>query len=611
MVNRRVAAVHLWALPLESVFEDGDVRGVREELRGQRVLACVDDEARRRGIRAGMKESEGKARDQALVVRWRDPNLEQARLENAAELLFTFGPEVEVAAPGFLFVEIGKSRRAIAKRLKIRGELDDRTIAEAIVKVMSKAGHRVSVAVAKDPDTARTFAEHVTRVRELPKKRQKTERPPIAIVATGEEVAALARLPLRALTWTDIRVDPDRVVHERMLGALGSLSLLGIKDVGRFQSLPPAQVSSRFGDAGATLVARATGAAERPLRRFKPPERLVETFDLDAATEDLEPILFVLRRLFSRLEARLFARMRSVRALSMSFVVEPGLTHGIAADAPRKRSSKRTEIVVLKFARATRRASTMLSLARERLGASLPGAVCAVTIEACAPESDHGAQLDLFTSHAKRIEEVSELIGRLQAALGDDAIASFSMHDTHRPESAWKLVPFDIEAALAEAPVEKPKVSLAAQLAAPLAKQSGHLTSLPAVDESLAVTSIPEKIDEAPLDVDAKPAWPKPIARKPEDEPLPELPPRPLELLSAPERVTLLKQEHGVEQGVVLWRGRRYPLVSLGATERLEAEWWTTAPLARDYWVAEVADGRRFWLYAEPTGGVYLHGIFD
>ena len=52
-------------------------------------------------------------------------------------------------------------------------------------------------------------------------------------------------------------------------------------------------------------------------------------------------------------------------------------------------------------------------------------------------------------------------------------------------------------------------------------------------------------------------------------------------------------------------------VVRLGATERLEAEWWTAKPLARDYWVAEIADGRRLWLYAESTGGVFVHGIFD
>lgn len=629
--------MHLWALPVESVFGDRAVRegaddplerpvAVREEVRGQRILVSVSDEARRRGIRPGIKESEGRARDlggttarttgNGLEVRPRDVSLEQARLEHAAELLFAFGPEVELGPPNLLFVEVGRSRRAIAKRLKRPvAELDDRTIAEAIQRVMTKAGHRSSVAVASDPDTARTLVEHLTRSMfaasgKRPRGSSKPKKADAVAVVEADASTALASLPLEAIVWTDRRADPEGVLQQRMRAAVSSLQLLGVRDVGRFASLPAAQISSRFGDAGALMARRATGSTSRPLRRFVPSERTVESFELDAVTEDLEPILFVLKRLFDRLEARLSARSRAVSAVAIRFVVEPSMGSRIAHDAARQRSSKRTETVELCFARATRRAAMMLTLARERLGGSLPGAVMAVTIEARALEPDHGAQLDLFTNRAKRIEEVSELVGRLQAALGERTIFSPAIADTHRPEAAWKTLPFDIDAALAEAPVEKPPRISAPTLVAPLAEQAGARASLPRVDAGLVVTTIPEQV-EAPSKVEA-PAWPKAIQRKPEDEPLPPLPPRPLELLPTPERVTLAKTP-GVanEDGVITWRGRRLVVVRLGATERLEAEWWTAKPLARDYWVAEIADGRRLWLYAESTGGVFVHGIFD
>ncbi len=627
------------ALPVESVFSnlesaDGGADpldrpvAVREEVRGQRVLVSVSDEARRRGIRPGMKESEGKTRDLDLWVESRDIALEQARLDHAAQVLFTFGPEVEIAPPDLLFVEIGRSRRALAKRLKKKPEeLTEQVVAETIEKLMAKAGHRVSVAIADDPDTARTFAEHLSQRRYAvpavrgrlrrrggrrpPEKKTKAivEGPRIEIVA--DATASLSRLPLHAITWTDRRVDPDGVLQQQMRAAVSSLRLLGVEDVGRFLALPPSQVSSRFGEAGATMSRRARAEGRRPLRGYHPPERTIETFELDAITEDLEPILFVMKRLFDRLEDRLSARARAVRSLLVHFVVEPTMTARVEHDAHRRRSSKRTETIELRFARSTRRSSTMLALARERLGASLPGAVLAVTVEAASAETDHGAQLDLFRNHQQRLEEVSELVGRLQAALGEGAIFSPSIADTHRPEAAWKTLPFDIEAALEEAPEERPPDRSGPQLVAPLAEQGGSKTSLPSVDAQLSVTSIPDAIDERETTLDTKPAWPKPIHRKPEDEPLPPLPPRPLELLSTPERIKLSSKRSATEDGVITWRGRRYPVVHLGATERLEAEWWTQQPIARDYWVAEIADGRRLWLYAEPTGDVFVHGIFD
>jgi protein ImuB len=45
---------------------------------------------------------------------------------------------------------------------------------------------------------------------------------------------------------------------------------------------------------------------------------------------------------------------------------------------------------------------------------------------------------------------------------------------------------------------------------------------------------------------------------------------------------------------------------------RLEGEWWTDEPLARDYYEVETEDGGRYWLYRDRTDGkLYLHGVLD
>ena len=51
-------------------------------------------------------------------------------------------------------------------------------------------------------------------------------------------------------------------------------------------------------------------------------------------------------------------------------------------------------------------------------------------------------------------------------------------------------------------------------------------------------------------------------------------------------------------------------MVNFLARERLEAEWWTEAPVDREYTIAETADGRRLWLYF-GSEGAFVHGVFD
>ena len=434
--------------------------------------------------------------------------------------------------------------------------------------------------------------------------------PRTLVVPPGEELRALARLPMEALVWTDLFRDPDGAEREALHAALGGLRMLGVKSVAQLSRLPAAQVASRFDGVGVLLMERARASRERPLRTFSPPPRLAEALELDAGTEDLEPILFVLRRLFARLEARLEARREAVSGLRLNFTVEPGLHRGLDADAPRAASSRRREALELRFARPTRSAATMLSLARELLGGRLPGAVLAVRVEAASTSADRGAQLDLFHQRARRLEQVGELVGRLQAALGERAVFAPALLDTHRPEAAWRGVPFDVERALAEPPVPRPPRPAAPEVvrdvAATLGRRSGE--ALPEVTARLAVTgATTSEVLPAPAAAEARP-WPKPVKRTAEDEPPPPLPPRPLELLETPEPATMLDPRG---EPVLAWRGRRAAVVGLGGRERLEAEWWTPAPVLRDYAVAELADGRKLWLFTTPAGETYVHGIFD
>ncbi len=66
------------------------------------------------------------------------------------------------------------------------------------------------------------------------------------------------------------------------------------------------------------------------------------------------------------------------------------------------------------------------------------------------------------------------------------------------------------------------------------------------------------------------------------------------------------------------WRGMIHDVARLQGPERIAGEWWRKGEPTRDYYLAEDATGRRFWLYREGIYGRetdeaprwFVHGLF-
>ena len=638
MAKPRIAAIHLGTLPLETVFlrreatPEGtssqaeelersrlsrlETCALRAPVRGRSTIISVSEAAFQVGVRIGMSEAEARATRSELIIRDREPALELILLERAAEILFAYGPDVEVCPPDLLFVEIGRSQSALRRRW---GHLSEEDTLKKMVRDFESIGHSVTAALADDADTARSLAEHLGRAgvrcdsaspcghegrqggasspKEAPSGSGFWIAPP------GRSRFALATLPIEALAWMDHSRDPEGQMRARLHGACDALRTLGIRRVRGLLKFSSKELGNRFGAAGVCLAQRARGQSCRPLRKHSPPELLEESFELDAATEDLEPILFILRRLLHRLEVRLEARQQAASGITLDFQIEPSLDSVVRLEERRPGSSQHRELLEVRLARPTRSAATLFSIARERLGQALPGAVLAIRVIAQQPEPDRGAQLDLFSRRAQKVEALGELVGRLSAALGETSVMSPRLCDTHRPEKGWASVPFSVEEALAPLPstrkqrqerVVGPMVALSAR---------GQDRVLPSIDEHLSVVA--PAIDRENESLDPK-LWPKPKPRRSEDEIPPPLPPRPLELFEAPEPAAL-----SGDQSILSWRGKRIPLRAVSGLEHLRTEWWCEGPLERDYIRIETEDGRLLWMYRTPDGACYLHGVFD
>ncbi len=575
----RVGVVELAALPLECAFEGASPvmpRGVRAWVRGRWILVAADRAASEAGIRVGMTESEARARCPDLDVRDQRRERERERLEAAAETMLLFSSEVEVQPPNIIAMELSASRASLATTL---GANDEPSIAVAIRQRLAERGHEAAIAIADDVETAQTLVRSCAT---------KTPASVEHVVRPGESRRALAPLPLMALAWTDRRRDPDQREETKLVEAVRIAHTLGWKTVRDMLLLFERALPARFEAAGRTLLRRARAEVRRPLEAYVPPPEIRESFDLEQGTDELEPLLFVVRRLLSGLCARLQARHAATAEVKLVLDYEPDHERTVDAGVLRPRSSRRRKPFSFSFARPTRDPKLIFEIMREQL--AVIGFVRSLVLEATAVTSDPGLQLDLFHRAPKKIEEAAGLISRLQARLGPDAVGAAELVDTHRPENAWRLVPFDFERALAEPRVEK-RSPAGPQLVRLPWSEPVELSSLPDVDERLSVTGCAAPVTENVSS--SVRAWPKPIPRKAEDEPPPPLPPRPSRLAENPEP---LRSKHGL---------------TLTTFERLEGEWWCAEPLQRDYRVGVDERGRRLWVFEAERGRTYVHGWFD
>lgn len=96
---------------------------------------------------------------------------------------------------------------------------------------------------------------------------------------------------------------------------------------------------------------------------------------------------------------------------------------------------------------------------------------------------------------------------------------------------------------------------------------------------------------------------------------------RPPRLFRYPETIQTLSVLPDHPPRSFTWRGQRYSVVRSDGPERVKGEWWqgeNEAGKVRDYWVLEVDNGERFWVFRagdgqhNDTGSLnwYLHGKF-
>jgi protein ImuB len=263
-------------------------------------------------------------------------------------------------------------------------------------------------------------------------------RPGVTVVDTATQAAALAPLPiglLEEIQPQNTLNSPKAVDQNHQSSASSAISAVkrwGVRTLGEFAALPTADLTARLGPGAAAWQVVARGEDTRPLVPALPEERFDATLELEWPIEGLEPLSFVLTRLLEPLSTRLERRDRGVAVLHVVLRLGPPAGRG---DIYARR---------LELPTPMRDVRTLRTLALLDLESHPPPAPIECVTVAIDPTPGRVLQHTLFTRAHPTPEQLSTLLARLGALMGQDRIGAAATVDSYRP-GAFAMKPFAIK----------------------------------------------------------------------------------------------------------------------------------------------------------------------
>jgi protein ImuB len=525
---RRVGALYLPDLFCELVSEGRDPKSPfavafveKEASRGQEaelsnVLSAVNEAARHCGVRAGQTVVEARSLVAGLPVLGLGKGAVRKALGRVAEVALGFGTASSIDA-GDPSAPLDTVWIDLTGTAHLRGG-EEATLLELVSRVR-ELGHRVRAAIAGGPNLARAAAAYGSS----------TE----TIVPPGAEKSLMHGLPIDALP-----LELERVVWLRRLGLFS---------VGDLMALPHATLAGRLGETWRQTLELAKGRDDAPLVVYDPPRSPSEDVEWEDGVTSIEPLLFALSGLTSRLSARLEGRGEAARSIELfapydrSIAKLRGVPQGpkpgvfFRIDLPSPLSHKTDLFRVVKS-----------KLERTELAAPVRGVSITAALLTEAPKT----QLSLTGDPAIDADprRMAVLLAELSSEIGKGNVGVLELCRVHKPEARTQLVPLDDIASISKRP-------------APSAPSDAEF---------------PTRILEKPI---------------------------------------LLEPMPGAELTVSIDN----QLFTIRKTKRMmrldRVDWWTNAPVCRDYARVWLSSGRKNvegWIFTDRlTGRTFLQGYYD
>jgi len=347
------------------------------------------------------------------------PAISAVNVDGLVAIAREFSPRFERHRDDLVSIDVGGLDRLIGP---------PRTIGEELRRDAAARGVHVHVAVAPTRAAAVVLA---------------LARAGLTIVDPGGEAQALAPIPIAILEKIDDdrtestpstprNVDPKNSACSAV-SALNVVKRWGLRTLGELAALPPDELSSRLGPPALAWQAIARGEDRAPLVPTLPEERFESSLDLEWPVEGLEPLSFVLTRLLEPLSVRLERRDRGTAMLHLELRLVTNPSTGAGRGELYARHLQLPSPV-----RDVRTLRTLLLLDLESHPPS--AAIDRVTI-VIDPTPGRVVQHTLFTRPHPTPEQLSTLLARLGALMGQDRIGRPAIVDSYRP-GVFRMEPF-------------------------------------------------------------------------------------------------------------------------------------------------------------------------
>jgi protein ImuB len=353
---------------------------------GGKVVCACDARAAAAGITRGMALNSALALLPGLQVQARDVRAERALLEAVAACAVGFTPRVALEPPDGVLLEVRGS-------LKLFGGV--RRLFSLVREQLQSMGVEPWIALAPTPLASLWLARAGEEV---------------ALRGRDSLASRLGPLPLACARW------PEK--------SLQSLATMGIRTVGDCLKLPRGGLARRFEPGMLRALDRAVGRVPDPRATCVQPERYAARRDLEPEISDTDRLGRAIEPLVADLCSFLTSRRRGVDVLHLA------LLH---------RDAQPTRMR-LHFVQPVAHPERIAGLVRERLArAELPEPVRAVRLHSGPLLEVREEAGELFARDRRRSAGVPQLIERLRARLGADAVHGIRLVPEHRPELAGAI----------------------------------------------------------------------------------------------------------------------------------------------------------------------------
>lgn len=417
---------HLEATPLAVVDQVGNAQ----------LIASLNAAASAQGLRVGQPVRDAHAMCGELVTRARNPLAEKRFLEVLRRWAGKFSPWVSCEGEAGLVVDLtgcahlfgGEEALMHAVQddctdmgLAVQmGLADTRGAAWALARYAGQGAqaHRSGDAIDQEARATRSRAgkRHWTKGGAAPQLPAHTGKPALRIAPPGQTHGALSNLPIAAL-----RLDEETTTQ---------LARLGLRRVQDLVGQPRAALARRFGKGLVHRMDQALGSAPEPVSPAKPPDHFAVRLTLPEPVGLIEDIQAGIARLLPPLCAKLDGKRRAIRRLRLE---AHRSDHGIEA----------VEIALAKPSTDPARITPLLDLKLDQIDAGF--GIDMLRLEAVQIEPVYEARpvghLDAGRAVASRLAEATaldDLLGRLGARVGMDAITRLHPSDSHIPEKTSK-----------------------------------------------------------------------------------------------------------------------------------------------------------------------------